>query len=293
MGKPIGWGTILILGLVMITRLYLRAESLYGTQVDRPLRADAMDYFMYAYNLRHHSVYARDVATFKESQQRVMPDAVRSPGYPLFLTLFIDGRPNFKMINKIPYCQVIISTLTLVVAYFLFKSFLSIYWAGLAALLTALSPHLVVANSYVLTESLFCFFLALAGWLLSLFIRRPSLWLAAISGLVLGAGSLVRPSLLYFPLVVGIIFIFQFGRRKGARYLTALLLGFILMLAPWFIRNMQTFKFMSDKALQIGFLQHGMYPQFMYKHLSQSYGFPYRFDPNNAVIASSTTSVLK
>jgi len=293
MGKSIKWSAITILGIVILIGFYLRIESIDGTKINHPIRADAKDYFMYAYNMRHHDVYARDVATLKDPPQRVTPDAVRSPGYPLFLALFVNGPPNRIMIDKIMFWQVIISTLTLVISYFLFKSFIPLYWAGLAALLTTLSPHLIVANSYLLTESLFCFLLVLGGWLLSLFARRPSFWMAAISGLVLGAACLIRPSLQYFPLIIVIIFIFQFGRRKGARFSIALVMGFLLMLAPWFIRNLQTLNFMSDKSLQIGFLQHGMYPKFMYNNLPQSYGFPYRFDPNAGAIASSMPSVIQ
>ena len=144
-----------ILILILVLGFYLRCESVLNTEVVKPLRADAGQYFMYAYNLRHKHTYSHQVGKPADLESPVKPDAVRAPGYPLFLTFFVDGLPNKKMISWILFSQVIISTLTILFTFLLFKRCLPPPWSLGTALLVALSPHLIVSNSYILTETLF------------------------------------------------------------------------------------------------------------------------------------------
>jgi hypothetical protein len=292
MRKPTSWVLFGILVLTTIIGFYLRYESGFETRVVAPFRADARDYYMYAYNLRHKQTYSRDITSLTDVRHPVEPDALRSPGYPLFLSIFVDGPPDNRTIVTIVFAQMILSNLVLVLAFCFYKRFLSGYWAVAALLLTALSPHLIVANSYLLTETLFCLLLILSGWLLSLFFFRPSLSLAAVSGLGLGIATLIRPGLQYFPLVLAAILVVHYGRRKGFYFVTALLFGYLLVLSPWIIRNIKVFHSISDDTLKINFLHHGMYPEFKYDGLDKSYGFPYRYDPRSGEISKSTASVL-
>ena len=78
---PIRWSSLLILAIVLTVGFYLRFVSLKETQVIQPLRADAKDYFLYAYNLRHEHIYSKDVRSIAGPESIVSPDAVRSPGY--------------------------------------------------------------------------------------------------------------------------------------------------------------------------------------------------------------------
>ena len=292
MRKPASWGLLATLVLTIIIGFYLRNESASETRVVSPLRADTRDYYMYAYNLRHKQSYSRDISSLTDVEYPVTPDAVRSPGYPLFLSIFVDGPPDNRTISKIVFAQMILSTLILVLAFCLYTRFLSDFWAVAALLLTALSPHLIVANSYLLTETLFCLLLVLSGWLLCLFFLRPSLALAAVSGLVLGVATLIRPGLQYFPFLVAVIWSVHYGRRKGFYFVSVLLLGYLVILSPWMIRNLKLFHSISDDTLKINFLHHGMYPEFKYGGLDKSYGFPYRYDPRSSEISVSMASVL-
>ena len=283
----------LVLGLILILASYLRMGSATGTLVMNPLRADARDYFMYAYNLRHNKVYSRDATTLQNPDIRPSPDAMRSPGYPLFLSAFVKGLPDKDMINKVVLWQALLSTMTVLLSFLFLRSFLSAFWASAATLLIALSPHLIVANSYLLTETLFCLLLVLSFCPAGLLGKKFYLPAAAFIGILMAIASLVRPSLQYFPILLGVFLVFHFGWRKGSKAAGTVILSFALCYSPWVIRNVHTLGFTSDKTLMINFLHHGMYPDFTYDGIKESRGFPYRYDPRSAEISRDVSSVLE
>lgn len=281
-----------ILIVILALGFYLRYESVSQTKVIKPLRADAGQYFMYAYNLRHKDTYSHQTIDFDNPDKPVRPDAVRSPGYPLFLSIFIDGLPNEEMLSRILFWQVIISTATILFTFLLFQNLLHPFWALGACLLTALSPHLIVACGYILTETLFCFLLVMLGWLTAIFFKRESLWLGSIIGFVMGIATLVRPGLQYFSVVLAIFLLCHYGWKVGGRYAAVILIGFSLGFFPWIARNIVTLGKPTDQRLVVNFLHHGMYPDFMYKGITKSYGYPYRYDPKTQEIAKDIPSVL-
>ena len=293
MRKPVLWCTLTLLGIAVISGLYLRSESWLGTTVVRPLQSDASDYFYYAYNLRFHHTYSREIRQPMDLKNQPSPDAVRSPGYPLVLSLLIDAPPSRKLIKKIEFFQMLVSTLTLFLAFFFFRAYMPPLYGGIAALLTALSPHLIIFNSYILSETLFCFTMVLIGFLVGHFVRQPSLWFSILLGFIMGLAALIRPSLQFFPFVTATFLLIHYGRTPGLKLALALLLGFIMTVSPWLIRNMVTLGKISDKSLMINFLHHGMYPDFTYQQKPESYRRPYKVDPRSAEISADVGSVLK
>jgi hypothetical protein len=293
MRKPVLWGTFILFGLIIIAGFYLRTESWIGTTVMRPIQSDAADYFYYAYNMHYHHTYSRSISQTTDQNHKITPDAVRSPGYPLFLTLLIDGPPAGKLIKRIQLFQMLISFLTLILAFFFFRSFLPPLPGGIAAMFVAISPHLIMFNSYILSETLFCFILVLMALLTCRVVDHPSPWFSTILGSIMGIGSLIRPSLQFFPLVMAIILLIHYGHKTGLKLAFSMLLGFILILSPWLIRNVITLGKISDKSLMINFLQHGMYPDFRFKQNPDSYRRPYKFDPRSKEISTNVESVLR
>jgi hypothetical protein len=259
----------------------------------RPVQSDASDYFYYAYNLRHNHTYSKEIKQSKDSKYVLTPDAARPPGYPLVLSFLIDGPPGGKLIKKIQLFQMLVSTLTLIIAFFFFRLYLPPLLGGVAAFLMALSPHLIIFNSYILSETLFCFVLVVIGFLICRYVRQPSVWFSILLGSMMGIATLVRLSLQFFPLVMAIIILIHYGRNTGPKLAFAIMLGFVLTLSPWYIRNGLTLGKISDKSLMINFLHHGMYPDFKYKQIPESYGRPYKFDPRSAEINANVTSVLE
>ncbi|MCU0560199.1 MAG: glycosyltransferase family 39 protein [Desulfobacterales bacterium] len=284
---------LLLFGALMIVAFYLRTEMAVRTVVDSPLRADAREYFLYAYNLVQHGIYSRDERGLTDEHSAIRPDAVRSPGYPLFLALFMGNESIGAFLVEVLYSQALISTLTVGIAFLLYRRFLGPPASLLAAALTALSPHLIVANVYLLTEALFCFFLVAAGWWASRSSRRRAWIITAVLGALLGAAYLIRPSLQLFPLLLALLLGRVLPGCGGFRPAAALLAGFLLVSAPWFGRNLAAIGHPTDPTLPIAFLHHGVYPDFMYNQKKESFGFPYRFDPRSAEISRSTGAVIR
>ena len=293
MNREIKWMTLLVLLCIFFLGLSLRLFAAAETKVHVPIRADARDYYLYAYNLRHHHTYSRDDGALKSVHTAPVPDAVRQPGYPLFLTLFVDGLPSGEMLGKIVISQALLSALTLILAFFLYRFFLPVSLALGASLLTAISPHLIAANSYLLTETLFCLSIVLTACVIGGFARRPTIFRALMVGLLLGVGNLVRPSLQYFPLLMAAFFLIHLGWKKGLQCSAVMIAGFLLIFTPWLIRNHTILGKAIDDRLMINTLHHGMYPNFQYEGDVRTYGYPYHFDPRSNEISQSMGSVVQ
>ena len=272
-----------LIGLILIgifsIGLNLRLLMVQQTIVDRPIRADAAQYYFYAYNLTQYGVYSKQRPGQFEGEKPT-PDAQRTPGYSLFLLPFVEFPPTLQMVHHIVITQAIISTLTILVALGFFRAFLSWPWALGAASLVAISPHLVAVNIYVLTETLFTFFLVLLAWAMTKFAQRKNGLLSLMIGIILGAALLVRPTLLYFLifLIPALFVFFPKKTKKNVLVLTIfLLIGFAVSYGPWVIRNVVINP--TQSTLAIDTIHKGMYPNLIYNNDPKTYGFPNRFDP--------------
>ncbi len=195
------------------------------------------------------------------------------------------------MIMNIVTVQILLSTLTILLSFFLFRGFLPRYVAATGALFVALCPHLVTMNAYLLTETLFCFFLVLTGWIVMKFFSNPSLSRSFITGTAVAMTALIRSEFRYIALIMGIYLILNFDKKIYRGLLLSFFLGFLICYSPWVIRN-QYVNPDSSKRLMIGFIHHGIYPDFTYDKKPESYGYPYRHDPDAEKIREGVTSVL-
>lgn len=278
----------LILLVIVLVSLDLRLQSVVHTIVDEPLRADAHDYFTYAYNLHQHGVYSR---VFAAGDLLPQPDALRPPAYPLFLYPFVSTALDAGNLNGILIAQALISTITVIVSFLVARLFLPVGLALCAAGLTALSPHLVTMNVYVLTETLFTFLVVLLVGLIG-GNTCGKRWLWIVAGIVLGVAALTRPTMQYFVIPLGLYFWYQAGWRAGARATVFVVAGLAFVVAPWIVRNLITLDRLGDDTLMIGTLHHGSYPDFMYNDDPRSFPVPYRFDPRSPEIIKDKSSVF-
>ncbi|HEY9035713.1 MAG TPA: glycosyltransferase family 39 protein [Pseudomonadales bacterium] len=282
----------LVFAIIVIAGAFFRVTASINTLVAYPLRADAGDYFSYAYNLKHFGVYSR-AQTYLENNKVPVPDALRPPGYPLMLWWFASETPTGKTILNITLFQALLGMGMVLMVFFLGRQFLPPGWALLPAALVAISPQLILAGTYVLSESLFSLLLLMAiGSVLFQYRFPERSVLALLSGVAIGLATLTRPTLQYFILFLLPVMWTLLPAHMRWRHALLTLLGFAVVFAPWLVRNHWVLGASSDATLTINALVHGHYPNMMFENNPRSLGFPYRFDPELASISSSVSAAV-
>ncbi|MGH2510236.1 MAG: ArnT family glycosyltransferase, partial [Ktedonobacteraceae bacterium] len=267
---------MILVGIVIMLAGYMRFTAVSQTTVVFPYRADAAKYYNYAYNLRNLSVYSNSPNAIAGNGEKVLPDAEATPGYPLFLSLFADARPDFRIFLGIELWQALLSTVTVLFIFMIFREFLPLWAAILVSLLAAISPQLITLCTYILSETLFTFLLTLAILLLLMCRgyenkRKTILFLA---GITFGLAALTRPILQYFLPLIILLFFITYKRPPAIKASILIILGFILVWTPWVARNYITLAKSGDSALMINTIQFGSYPYFMYNNDPATRGFP-------------------
>jgi hypothetical protein len=150
---------IIILGALAA---YFRIVVVHETQVNRPIVADAQDYYLSAYNLSHHGIYSRSLGHFATPPAEIVPDAYRSPGLPLIIAAFMNLWPQHqKILNRVLAVNITLGICTVILTILFASSILPLPGAIAVGLLTACSPHLISMTVYMLTETPAAFFGAL------------------------------------------------------------------------------------------------------------------------------------
>jgi len=127
----------------------------------------------------------------------------------------------------------------MVLTYAIAHRWYGVHTAGLAALLVALEPGLIVYHAYkVDVIALSTFLLLLGVYLFAVMMDRWSRSLAVLVGIVAGLGVLTRPDLVGFLVVPAVWITAERKRFREACWIAALiLLGTVVVMTPWFARN--------------------------------------------------------
>lgn len=284
-----------LFALILLLGVFLRWGAALHTMVDTPLRADAGQYYGYAYNLRHHGIYSRELSE-RVIQPNYVPqaDALRPPGYPLFLLGFIGDLPTDGTILAISIMQAVLGALVIVLIFLIARVVLPGAWPLLPTLLTAISPQLINIEVYVLTEALFTFLLVLSIFFFSRYSQDPAgVASLGVGSFILGMATLTRPTTQYvLPFILmGVLPII--AARNRWRDAALMIVGFCLPLVPWLIRNVMVLGYASDPTLTISALVHGHYPDLMFNGDPATRGYPYRYDPRINEISTSVAAALR
>ena len=165
------------------------------------------------------------------------PFYFRAPGYPVFLVAATLGHPD-----RIAWAKVANSILGAVAALLLAALSARIFRRRGVALATgiaaAVAPGFVFLATDVQSEPLFMVLLLASGWLLLVSSDRPSSSLAVLAGAALGLGALTRPSaLVLVPLLAASLADRRYPFRVRGHLAASAIVGFLLTLAPWTLRN--------------------------------------------------------
>lgn len=278
------------LAITLLLAAYLRLGAVLQTTYELPLRADALDYVSYAYNLREFGVYSR-APFFLVPEITPQADSLRMPGYPLFLTLFMGEGDGAKFILMIGLVQALLGLISIGLIWSLSREVIGDAWALVPAALLAISPHHVNFASLILTETTFTLAIIVILVIARYSIKyRNAVTLFGLGGLI-AISILIRPTLMYL-LIIALPFFVIFPNLKKSRCLFAFaLLGWITFMSPWWTRNLVGSNHLDAGNLAIMAIHYGSYPNFRFKDLPESQDYPYRFDPNSAEITSNLRNV--
>jgi 4-amino-4-deoxy-L-arabinose transferase-like glycosyltransferase len=184
--------TWLVLSIVGLVALALRLALLFRAPVF--IIGDSENYFWPGYQL------AREIGFDLELR--------RTPGYPLFIASVV------RNVGEDLAALALVQHLLGVVVCLIVAALAMRYWGRwtglLAGLLVALSGPLLIAEQYVMAETLFIPLATVAvGWL-ALTLERPRWWSLLLGGVLIGMAALTRPvglvlavaALLALPVVV-------------------------------------------------------------------------------------------
>ena len=139
--------------------------------------------------------------------------------------------------------------------------------AGIAALMAAVYPGAIAMSVFVLSEALFCLLMVahLIFWVYAARAesRQRVIGWAILAGAWAGLATLARPSWLLFVPFAGIIATVAFApRRRHLLVFGCLLVGMIVVMTPWWIRNYRVTGQFVPTTLQVGAsLYDGLSPQ--------------------------------
>ena len=212
---------------------------------------DSVQYLTLADNMADHGVFSQSI------RGEVVPDAQRTPGYPVFLLL----------LGKSPFLVLLLQHFLLFAAagllFSALKQWFSYKVSAFSALLFLIQPYQVIFGSLFLAESLFVFLSICAFWAFSNFAFRKSQIdkTSLVEGQRDGAnGRVIKGitlSLFFLALAtyvkpVGLVMFFPLaglvvweGWRKGTgrnKEIAWISLGLVIMipsltLSPWMLRN--------------------------------------------------------
>jgi hypothetical protein len=213
-----------------------RAYYVLHAQVLQPLdypnvRADAADYYRYAWNLAHHATFSSDVP----GSTNIRPDSFRDPGYAVFLAGWMLVTSNYdSWYAAILLTQALLGGLTVSLLALAARDRLAPAPLGVATFVMAVWPHSVAMTSFVLSETLLGFMCALGLYCVHVTLARPTSRRLAVTGLVFGAAALTNAVLIPF----GTILALALGLRRHLDWRAAAVVVFASLVMPalWGVR---------------------------------------------------------
>ena len=221
--------------LVVIILLSFYARLKYIFNIDYILMTDALNY---------HNMTLQFLEKGFLGYMSDVPNAYITPGYPLFLAPIyaLAGAEAGLFMSQI--VQSVLGAVSGIVMYFICQDLFKKRWISVfCAALMACYPPFIMASMNLLTETLYNFvFVVYLLVQIKSIMREKSYWLAAFSGVMFAVCVLVRPSM--FPLLIlpYIIKIIKLRKISCLKEFLVFLGGIILVMLPWWIRNIVIMK---------------------------------------------------
>ena len=173
-------------------------------------------------------------------------DAYVTPGYPMFLAavmgIFGTGSNGVLAVKLI---QALLSVASSGLVFLLCAKLLESRGAGLvAAALISFYPPLILISRYLLTETLYIFLIILYFYVQNHALERNKKMLYIAAGALFALSVLVRPMIVVL-LPLPYIYVYVSRKDRAERLLiirgfSLFVLAFVLVMLPWWIRNIIT-----------------------------------------------------
>ena len=187
------------------------------------------------------------------------PDArvFRTPGYPLLLAPIFLLAGSEASVLWARAESALFGVLAVGGVWWLARRLSDQRAAMAAAAMAAIYPGVVILGGLVLSEAPFLplLILQLSLWTAAWQCRTPGKATASavVAGLAAGAATLVRPSwLLFTPFALAVAMLASGPRRRHLGLGGALLLGLVIAMTPWWIRNALVTGRFVPTTLQVG-----------------------------------------
>ncbi len=198
------------------------------------LTRDDDNYGEIASNLRQHFVFGL-------GQNPIVPTAFRPPLYPLLLAATMIQQTITPL--QVAQLHLLLALATMVLVYQLARQYQLGRAAPLAVLLVAFDPVLMYQSTRIMTETLATLMAVATLYGFSLLQHRRH-WSTALGcGCLIGLSILCRPTfLVWLMLILLAVALLESRWQQRLQLGAALLLGAILTITPWTVRNLVQFQ---------------------------------------------------
>ena len=220
---------------------------------------DSAQYDQDAVQLANHGNFPQSAATFHGG-----PTAYRPPLFPGVLAILYkivgDGNAHTRW-EWGRMLEAVLGALVVLLVFLIAKRIWSMRVALVAAGVAAIYPPLILANSSLLSESVFIPPVLLAAWAALVYRDTRRMWWAAAAGAAVGVAALARGNGL--ELILPVCFLVWIERpRLSRRAMVAPLVAIVAMvvvLTPWEIRNLEQFHQFVPITTEAGYGVAGTY----------------------------------
>ena len=238
--------TVICLSLIVVLGLAMR---FYYVPTDLPIVSDGFFEFVYA------------AKTVFEGSLPVGYNTTNT-GWANFLSLFFslsDTSDPFYLMEIQRSLSIILSTITIIPAFFIFRRFADTRWAIFGSVLLIMEPRLLMMSLEGINYSLFIFIFVLA---IALFLNKTNISLFLSFGCI-ACATLVRYEGLLLLIPLSIMYFVKFKDKKSIVKFLGMIFIIIIILAPISVLRIQaTESFCYDTSFGIrcgddGFVDNG------------------------------------
>ena len=214
--------TVIYLSLIVVLGLAMR---FYYVPTDLPIVSDGFFQFVYA------------AKTVFEGSLPIGYNTTNT-GWANFLSLFFglsDTSDPFYLMQIQRSLSIILSTITIIPAFFIFRKFVNVRWALFGSILLVIEPRLLMISLEGINYSLFIFIFVLA---IALFLKKTNISLFLSFGCI-ACATLVRYEGLLLLIPLSIMYFVKFNDKKSIIKFLGMIFIIIIILAPMSVLRMQ------------------------------------------------------